>query len=78
MTSEIAEQRTALQQAWAGQTICDVLARTAEQFGALPAYSDREDSGDWQTITWAQTGELALQLGAAFIELGLRPATGSR
>ena len=73
MTSEIAEQRTALQQAWAGQTICDVLARTAEQFGALPAYSDREDSGDWQTITWAQTGELALQLGAAFIELGLRP-----
>ena len=73
MTSEIAEQRTALQQARAGQTICDVLARTAEQFGALPAYSDREDSGDWQTITWAQTGELALQLGAAFIELGLRP-----
>ncbi|HUD80739.1 MAG TPA: AMP-dependent synthetase/ligase [Streptosporangiaceae bacterium] len=73
MTSEIAEQRTALQQAWAGQTICDVLARTAEQFGGLPAYSDREDSGDWQTLTWAQTGELALQLGAAFIELGLRP-----
>jgi long-chain acyl-CoA synthetase len=73
VTSEIAEQRTALQQAWAGQTICDVLARTAEQFGGLPAYSDREDSGDWQTITWGQTGELALQLGAAFIELGLRP-----
>ncbi len=42
MTSEIAEQRAALQAAWAGQTICDALADTAERFGGLPAYSDRD------------------------------------
>ena len=73
MTSEITEQREALQQAWAGQTLCDALARTAEQYAGLPAYSDRDDGGAWQTITWGQTGELARQLGAAFIELGLQP-----
>ncbi len=71
--SEITEQRAVLQRAWAGQTLCDALARTAEQYAGLPAYSDRDDGGAWQTITWGQTGELARQLGAAFIELGLRP-----
>jgi long-chain acyl-CoA synthetase len=71
--SEIAEQRAALQQECAGQTLCDALAATAERYGDMPAYSDRDDTGPWQTITWAQTRELALQLGAAFIELGLRP-----
>jgi long-chain acyl-CoA synthetase len=70
--AEIAGQRAALQQQLAGQTICDALASTAERFGDMPAYSDRE-AGAWQTITWAQTRELALQLAAAFAELGLRP-----
>jgi len=70
---QIAEQRAALQEQWAGQTLCDALASTAERFGDMPAYSDREAGGAWQTITWAQTREQALQLGAAFIELGLRP-----
>ncbi|HUA43320.1 MAG TPA: AMP-dependent synthetase/ligase [Streptosporangiaceae bacterium] len=71
--AEIAGQRAALQQQLAGQTICDALASTAERFGDLPAYSDREAGGAWQTITWGQTRELALQLAAAFAELGLRP-----
>ena len=73
MTSEIAEQRAALQAAWAGQTMCDALAATAEQFGDLPAYSDRDGSDPWQTVTWAQTREQALALAAGFAELGLQP-----
>ncbi len=71
--AEIAEQRAALQREWDGRTFCDVLASAAAQFGDLPAFSDREDGGAWETITWAETAELALQLGAAFIELGLQP-----
>jgi long-chain acyl-CoA synthetase len=71
--AELAGQRAALQQQLAGQTICDALASTAERFGDMPAYSDREAGGAWQTITWAQTRDLALQLAAAFAELGLRP-----
>jgi long-chain acyl-CoA synthetase len=73
VTSEIAEQRAAMEQVWAGRTMCDALADTAEQHGELPAYSDRNGPGPWQTITWAQTREQALQLAAGFIELGLRP-----
>ncbi len=73
MTSEIAEQRAALQAVWAGQTMCDALAATAERFGGMPAYSDRDDDGPWQTLTWAQTRDQALDLAAGFVELGLRP-----
>jgi len=71
--AEIAAQREALQQQWAGQTLCDALASTAERYGDMPAYSDRDAPGAWQTISWAQTRELALELAAAFTELGLQP-----
>ena len=73
VTSEIAEQRAALQAVWAGQTLCDALASTAERFGDLPAYSDRDGTGAWQTISWAQAREQALALAAGFAELGLQP-----
>ncbi|HUC25497.1 MAG TPA: AMP-dependent synthetase/ligase [Streptosporangiaceae bacterium] len=71
--AEIAAQRAALQQAWAGRTLCDALASTVERYGDLPAYSDRDGADPWRTITWAQARELALQLAAAFAELGLQP-----
>ena len=32
-----------------------------------------EDGGPWQTITWGQTRQQALELAAGFIELGLQP-----
>jgi long-chain acyl-CoA synthetase len=73
VTSEIADQRVALQAAWAGQTVCDALAATAERFGELPAYSDGDGMDPWQTISWAQTRERALALAAGFTELGLQP-----
>src|SRR5215469_14266263 len=73
VTSQIAEQRAALEAEWAGRTLCDALAATAERFGDLPAYSDRDDDGPWNTLTWAQTREQALDLAAGLIGLGLQP-----
>ena len=55
------------------RTLCGVLALTAERSGGEPAYSDRDDDGPWQTITWGQTRQQALELAAGLIELGLQP-----
>jgi long-chain acyl-CoA synthetase len=73
VTSEIVAERAALQATWAGQTLCDALAATAELYGDLPAYSDRDGAGPWETTTWAQTRQQALELAAGFAELGLQP-----
>ncbi len=73
MTSEIVEQRAAMEQEWAGKTVCDALADTAERFGDMPAFSDRDGADPWQTISWAQTREQALELATGFVELGLMP-----
>jgi long-chain acyl-CoA synthetase len=68
------DQRAEIERLIGGRTFCDVLAATAEQHGALPAYSDYETAGGpWQTITWAAARELALQVAAGFIALGLEP-----
>ncbi len=69
----IAEQRAAMRAAWAGKTVCDVLAGTAARYGPLPAFSDRDGDGPWQTLSWVQTRQRALELAAGFIELGLQP-----
>src|SRR5215475_4810097 len=71
--SEIADQRAAMWARWGHKTLCDALADTATQFGTLPALSDREDGGPWQTLTWAQARQKALELAAGFVELGLQP-----
>jgi long-chain acyl-CoA synthetase len=75
VTDEVLRQRMALQSAAEGRTLCDQLLATAGAFGDRPAYSDRADgdSGPWQTITWQQTREQALQLAAGFAALGLEP-----
>ncbi|MGB6453965.1 MAG: AMP-dependent synthetase/ligase [Streptosporangiaceae bacterium] len=71
--TEIAVERAAMAADWAEMTLCDALATTADQFGQLPALSDRDGDGPWRTITWAQTRQRALELAAGFIELGLQP-----
>jgi long-chain acyl-CoA synthetase len=71
--SEIAEQRAAMRAHWAGKTLCDALADTAEQCGSLPALSDRDGDEPWRTLSWAQTRQHALELAAAFVDLGLQP-----
>ena len=72
--SAVLAERAALEQEVAGRTLCDELAATADSFGERPAYSDRDGTGGpWQTITWAQTRETALDLAAGLIALGLQP-----
>src|SRR5712691_12716181 len=71
VTNQVLEQRAAIEKVTAGRTLCDVLLATAQTWGDLPAYSDR-DGGPWQTITWQQTRELALRLAAGFMALGLQ------
>jgi long-chain acyl-CoA synthetase len=74
--AEILRQRTDIEDAAgyaAGRTFCDLLAQTAEVQGDEPAFSDRDDSGPWQTVTWAQARRQALELAAALADLGLRP-----
>ncbi len=73
VTNDIGEQRAAMQARVAGRTFCDQLLDTAERFGDLPAYSDREPGGPWQTITWRQTRQQALELAAGLAALGLQP-----
>ncbi|MGH3409503.1 MAG: AMP-binding protein, partial [Streptosporangiaceae bacterium] len=68
----VIDQRTAMEAESAGRTICGELAAAASRWGDRPAYTDR-DGGPWQTLTWAQTRERALDLAAAFAALGLQP-----
>ena len=56
-----------------GRTLCGLLASTVQRQGGEPAYSDRDDGGPWQTITWEQTRQQALELAAGLIGLGLQP-----
>lgn len=74
MTEQVLEQRAAMEQEAAGRTVCDVLLSAAQRWGELPAYSDRDGGGAWQTLTWRQTRERALELAAGFIALGLQPS----
>ena len=71
MSEQVLQERAAIEAEAAGRTVCDVLAAAAADWGDLPAYSD--GGGPWQAITWRQTRELALQLAAGFVALGLQP-----
>jgi long-chain acyl-CoA synthetase len=75
VTAEILQQRADLERAAAanGVTLCGMLELTARRSGGEPAYSDRDGDGPWQTLTWAQTRQQALELAAGLIELGLQP-----
>jgi long-chain acyl-CoA synthetase len=73
VTSDVLRQRAELENEISGKTLCDLLAETAGNWGSTPAYSDRDDGGPWQTITWAQVRQQAFELAAAFAALGLAP-----
>jgi long-chain acyl-CoA synthetase len=75
VTAEILRQRAEIEQAaWgdAGATVAGRLAATVQRWGGEPAYSDRDDGGAWQTITWEQTRRHAMELAAGLIDLGLQ------
>jgi len=72
--SQILAQRSEIGRLAGGRTFCDLLAATAREHSDLPAYSDTWTApGEWETISWGQTRELALQVAAGFIALGLQP-----
>jgi long-chain acyl-CoA synthetase len=76
----VSEQRDALWRAARGQTVGETLAAAARDWPDEPAYSDRKNGqsgkngqSEWQTITWRQTRDEALELAAGFLALGLEP-----
>jgi long-chain acyl-CoA synthetase len=73
VTIEVLRQRAELEDAINGKTICDHLTETAQKWGDLPAFSDRDGDGPWQTITWAQARQQVLELAAGLAALGLQP-----
>ncbi len=73
MASDVLEQRAAVEAEVGGRTLCDVLAQTVASHGDLPAYSDRDGSQAWRTLTWGQFRGEVLGLAAALVRLGLRP-----
>jgi long-chain acyl-CoA synthetase len=74
LSSDVLRQRTEIEQAIAGRTLCDLLADTASRAGGSPAYSDRDDpAASWDTLTWADTRQRVLELAAGLAELGLAP-----
>jgi long-subunit acyl-CoA synthetase (AMP-forming) len=72
VTSEVLRQRAELEETIRGETVCDALRRTAAELAGDAALSDHTEDG-WQTLTWAQTRQQALELAAGFIALGLAP-----
>jgi long-chain acyl-CoA synthetase len=75
VTAEILRQRADIERAALtdGRTVCDLLSVTAARWGSRPAYADRDDDGPWQTLTWAQVRQQALELAAGMVALGLQP-----
>ncbi len=72
MTSEVLAVRNAIEDSVRGRTVCDELRQTAASSAGTPALSDSGPDG-WQTLTWGQVGQRALELAAGFIALGLAP-----
>ena len=54
MTAQTLQERAEVERAVGGQTLCDLLDRTAAEAGDAPAFSNEAGDG-WQTLTWAQT-----------------------
>src|SRR5258707_2124188 len=73
VTNPVIEQRADIEAQTAGLTLCGLLLRTAEDYGDLPAYSDRDGDAAWQTLTWRQFRDQALRLAAGLVRLGLKP-----
>lgn len=76
MSGDIARQRAEIEDAIAGQTLCDELRRVAETSGDASAYSDAAAPGagaGWQTLTWSQARQRVLEVAAGFAALGLAP-----
>jgi long-chain acyl-CoA synthetase len=72
VTTEVLRERAEIEAAIRGRTVCDQMAETAQQSAGDPALS-HGGQGSWQTLSWAQARQQALELAAGFVALGLAP-----
>jgi long-chain acyl-CoA synthetase len=72
VTTEVLRQRAEIEDEIRGRTVCDQLRETAARSADAPALS-QGGQGSWQTLSWAQARQQALELAAGFIALGLGP-----
>ncbi|MEV4799861.1 AMP-dependent synthetase/ligase [Nonomuraea sp. NPDC049421] len=70
--AEVLDVRAEILREIAGRTVCEQLAKAAEQHDDAPAYSDPEGDG-WRTLTYAAARTRVLEIAAGFAALGLRP-----
>ncbi|HEX3308339.1 MAG TPA: AMP-binding protein, partial [Streptosporangiaceae bacterium] len=74
MSSDMTRQRTEIEGAIAGRTLCDELRQAAEASGDAWAYSDEAGAGGgWRSLTWSQVRQQVLEVAAGFAALGLAP-----
>jgi long-chain acyl-CoA synthetase len=67
-------QRTEIEGAIAGRTLCDELRQVAETSGDAWAYSDEAGAGgDWRSLTWSQVRPV-LEVAAGLPRAGARRA----
>lgn len=72
----ILAERERIQGMLGDRTIIDYLADTVAKVGDQPAYSDRHrvaEGESWRTLTWSQMQELAKDVAAGLISLGVQP-----
>src|SRR6185437_4533233 len=74
VSSDMTRQRSEIEGAIAGRTLCDELRQAAETSGDSWAYSDEAGAGGgWQSLTWSQVRQRVLEVAAGFAALGLAP-----
>jgi long-subunit acyl-CoA synthetase (AMP-forming) len=66
----IEAERASIEREGAGLTLCDLLARNADQRGERPALS-WETGGGWETLTWRGYREQVARLALGLRELGV-------
>ena len=74
MSDAVLTERARIQAEVEGRTLVDALADTVGEYGDQPAYSDKHhvpEGESWRTLTWTETRELALDVAAGLIELGV-------
>ena len=74
MNDHVLTERARIEEQVAGRTLVDALAETVRTYPDEAAYSDKHhvpEGESWRTLTWTETRELALDVAAGLIELGV-------
>ena len=72
--NDVLAERARIEQQVTGRTLVDALADTVRTYPDEPAYSDKHhvpEGETWRTLTWTDTRELALDVAAGLVEIGL-------